>query len=244
MIGDTLIRKRPVEIWVAAHVGNSSCTSPRRSVELQHIGTGCSSHFTQQHVRLKHATVLPEQQVSWAQIDSWISFVDIKHIHKIICIFSTVKHDIPQNITMSWLKNNLSLSWSAAEEYPALAEVRFRRHEHPTDSWETVRQISLLNFCRCFFFLHIKWHLNLHHSCCYREWQIPHMRPLNVSSVMFHIFRIFFSVHSASFCVRCIRPFLLGHLSLSIAVLYLSCGHRSTWPLYRAYIKRPRPAVC
>ncbi|KAM8744687.1 uncharacterized protein il12rb1 isoform 2-T2 [Acanthopagrus schlegelii] len=85
MIGDTLIRKRPVEIWVAAHVGNSSCTSPRRSVELQHI----------------------------------------------------VKHDIPQNITMSWLKNNLSLSWSAAEEYPALAEVRFRRHDHPTDSWET-----------------------------------------------------------------------------------------------------------
>ncbi|XP_030288211.1 interleukin-6 receptor subunit beta-like isoform X3 [Sparus aurata] len=82
---DALITKRPVEIWVAAHVGNSSCTSPRRSVELQ----------------------------------------------------QKVKHDVPKDISMSWLKNNLSLSWTAVEEYPALAEVRFRRLEHPTDSWET-----------------------------------------------------------------------------------------------------------
>ncbi|XP_073332158.1 interleukin-6 receptor subunit beta isoform X2 [Pagrus major] len=83
--GDDLIQKRPVDIWVVAHVGNSSCTSSRTSVELRHI----------------------------------------------------VKHKVPQNITMSWLKNNLSLSWKAAEKYPALAEVRFRRHERPTDSWET-----------------------------------------------------------------------------------------------------------
>lgn len=97
---------------------------------------------------------------------------------------------------MSWLKNNLSLSWTAVEEYPALAEVWFRHLEHPTDSWETVRQISLLSFQRCFFFLHFKLHLNFHRSCCYREWQIPHMSPLNVSSVMFHIFRIvFFLIH-------------------------------------------------
>lgn len=61
---DALITKRPVEIWVAARVGNSSCTSPRRSVELQQKGTGCSSHFTQQRVRLKHSIVLSEQQVN------------------------------------------------------------------------------------------------------------------------------------------------------------------------------------
>uniref|UniRef100_A0A671V1S4 Fibronectin type-III domain-containing protein n=1 Tax=Sparus aurata TaxID=8175 RepID=A0A671V1S4_SPAAU len=97
---DALITKRPVEIWVAAHVGNSSCTSPRRSVELQ----------------------------------------------------QKVKHDVPKDISMSWLKNNLSLSWTAVEEYPALAEVRFRRLEHPTDSWETIQQagsvivVNLLKF--------------------------------------------------------------------------------------------------
>lgn len=44
---------------------------------------------------------------------------------------------------MSWLKNNLNLSWIAAEKHPALAEIRFRRDEQPTESWEKVRQIVL-----------------------------------------------------------------------------------------------------
>ncbi|KAM9358382.1 interleukin-12 receptor subunit beta-2 [Symphorus nematophorus] len=55
---------------------------------------------------------------------------------RFITIGHTVKYDAPRNISMSWLKNNLSLSWIAAEKDPALAEVRFRRHEHPTESWE------------------------------------------------------------------------------------------------------------
>ncbi|XP_047192895.1 interleukin-6 receptor subunit beta isoform X2 [Scophthalmus maximus] len=37
IIEELLIRYRAVYIWVEAHVGNSSCTSPRRSVELEHI---------------------------------------------------------------------------------------------------------------------------------------------------------------------------------------------------------------
>ncbi|XP_070765728.1 interleukin-31 receptor subunit alpha [Enoplosus armatus] len=48
----------------------------------------------------------------------------------------TVKYEAPQNISMSWLNNNLNLSWPAAEKHPALAEIRFRRNEHPTEPWE------------------------------------------------------------------------------------------------------------
>uniref|UniRef100_A0A3Q1C9K5 Fibronectin type-III domain-containing protein n=1 Tax=Amphiprion ocellaris TaxID=80972 RepID=A0A3Q1C9K5_AMPOC len=78
---------RPVDIWVEAYVGDSNCTSTRRSVILE----------------------------------------------------DTVKYETPQNISVTWLKNNLSLSWQAAEKYPALAEVWFRPYEHPTESWEKVR---------------------------------------------------------------------------------------------------------
>ncbi|XP_039984845.1 interleukin-12 receptor subunit beta-1 [Xiphias gladius] len=81
---EQLIKSRPVNIWVEAHVGNSSCTSPRRSVKLGHI----------------------------------------------------VKYEVPHNISVSWLKNNLSLIWRGAERRPALAEVWFRRYGHPTESWE------------------------------------------------------------------------------------------------------------
>ncbi|XP_042368332.1 interleukin-12 receptor subunit beta-2 [Plectropomus leopardus] len=81
---EQLIKYRPVHIWVEAHVGNSSCTSTRRSVVLGHI----------------------------------------------------VKYESPQNIKVSWLKNNLSLSWTAAERKPALVEIRFRRDGNPTESWE------------------------------------------------------------------------------------------------------------
>ncbi|XP_037627105.1 interleukin-12 receptor subunit beta-1 isoform X1 [Sebastes umbrosus] len=84
LIEERLITSRPVNISVIAHVGNSSCSSTRRSVTLKH----------------------------------------------------TVKYEAPQNISMSWLKNNLNLSWPAAEKHPALAEIRFRRDEHPTESWE------------------------------------------------------------------------------------------------------------
>uniref|UniRef100_A0A3Q1FVZ9 Fibronectin type-III domain-containing protein n=1 Tax=Acanthochromis polyacanthus TaxID=80966 RepID=A0A3Q1FVZ9_9TELE len=87
IVEEQLIRTRPVVIWVEAHVGDSSCTSLRRSVTLE----------------------------------------------------DTVKYETPQNISVSWLKKNLSLSWQAAEKYPARAEVWFRPYARPTESWKQVR---------------------------------------------------------------------------------------------------------
>ncbi|XP_031163124.1 interleukin-12 receptor subunit beta-1 isoform X2 [Sander lucioperca] len=81
---EQLIQYRPVHIWVEARTGNSSCTSPYRSVVLR----------------------------------------------------DTVKYAAPRNIFMSWLKNNLSLRWSAEEEHPALAEIQFQRNDNPSESWE------------------------------------------------------------------------------------------------------------
>ncbi|XP_043985798.1 interleukin-31 receptor subunit alpha [Gambusia affinis] len=43
-----------------------------------------------------------------------------------------VKYEPPQNISVSWLRNNLSLSWES--KYPSLAEVWFRKYH--TESWE------------------------------------------------------------------------------------------------------------
>ncbi|XP_035509504.1 interleukin-12 receptor subunit beta-1-like [Morone saxatilis] len=75
----------PVDLWVEAHVGNSSCTSTKKSVILS----------------------------------------------------NTVKYEAPQKISMSWLKNDLKVRWTAVEKHPALADVRFRRHdEHCTELWE------------------------------------------------------------------------------------------------------------
>uniref|UniRef100_A0AAQ5ZG98 Fibronectin type-III domain-containing protein n=1 Tax=Amphiprion ocellaris TaxID=80972 RepID=A0AAQ5ZG98_AMPOC len=92
IVEEELIRARPVDIWVEAYVGDSNCTSTRRSVILE----------------------------------------------------DTVKYETPQNISVTWLKNNLSLSWQAAEKYPALAEVWFRPYEHPTESWEKIVVGNLL----------------------------------------------------------------------------------------------------
>ncbi|XP_060890793.1 interleukin-12 receptor subunit beta-2, partial [Labrus mixtus] len=52
-----------------------------------------------------------------------------------VVLASIVKYEAPQEIMMSWVKDNLNLRWKAAENYPALAEVRFRRHGHPNESW-------------------------------------------------------------------------------------------------------------
>ncbi|XP_028443755.1 interleukin-12 receptor subunit beta-2 [Perca flavescens] len=81
---EKLIKNRSVDIWVEARVGNSSCTSPRRSVVLG----------------------------------------------------DTVKYAAPQIISMSWLKNDLSLTWRAEGAHPALAEILFRRNDDPAESWE------------------------------------------------------------------------------------------------------------
>ncbi|XP_029684184.1 leukemia inhibitory factor receptor isoform X3 [Takifugu rubripes] len=47
---------------------------------------------------------------------------------------------------MSWLKGDLILGWTAAQDHPALAEVRFRVHERLTETWETrMANTSLIN---------------------------------------------------------------------------------------------------
>ncbi|XP_059196387.1 interleukin-12 receptor subunit beta-1 [Centropristis striata] len=54
----------------------------------------------------------------------------------------TVKYETPRNISTSWLKNNLNLSWMAAEKHAALAEIWFRRHERPTETWQTLQRTT------------------------------------------------------------------------------------------------------
>nr|XP_054608212.1 interleukin-6 receptor subunit beta [Nothobranchius furzeri] len=51
-------------------------------------------------------------------------------------LIDSVKYDAPQNISVSWVRNNLSLSWQAAEGCPALAEVWFRKYGNPVESSE------------------------------------------------------------------------------------------------------------
>nr|XP_040041288.1 oncostatin-M-specific receptor subunit beta [Gasterosteus aculeatus aculeatus] len=81
ILQEVIIIYHPVDIWVEARVGNSSCVSTNRSVVLSRI----------------------------------------------------VKSEAPQNIGMSWSKNNLKLNWTAAG-YPVLCEVLFRRSDYLT--WE------------------------------------------------------------------------------------------------------------
>ncbi|XP_034002276.1 uncharacterized protein LOC117495234 isoform X2 [Trematomus bernacchii] len=52
-----------------------------------------------------------------------------------VVLSHTVKYEAPKHISMSWLKNNLSLSWTASEKHPAAAEILLRRDAHCTDSW-------------------------------------------------------------------------------------------------------------
>ncbi|XP_034002315.1 interleukin-6 receptor subunit beta-like isoform X2 [Trematomus bernacchii] len=52
-----------------------------------------------------------------------------------VVLSHTVKYEAPKHISMSWLKNNLSLSWTASEKHPAAAEILLRRDAHRTDSW-------------------------------------------------------------------------------------------------------------
>ncbi|XP_056894938.1 LOW QUALITY PROTEIN: uncharacterized protein LOC130529063 [Takifugu flavidus] len=91
---DEVILNRPVDVWVEARVGNSSCQSNKKSVTLHH----------------------------------------------------TVKYDVPRNVSMSWLKGDLTLGWTAVQDHPALAEVRFRVHERLAETWETrMANTSLIN---------------------------------------------------------------------------------------------------
>ncbi|XP_068446250.1 leukemia inhibitory factor receptor [Clinocottus analis] len=84
------IARSAVHIWVEARVGNSSCTSPKRSVVLG----------------------------------------------------DTVKYEAPHNISMSWFKNNLSLSWTASEEHPAAVEIRVRRNWNLREPWRNLQRTT------------------------------------------------------------------------------------------------------
>lgn len=67
-------------------------------------------------------------------------------MHAHYFFFLTVKYEVPRGISMSWSQNNLTLSWTVVEGHPALAEVRYRRNEHPTESWEYVSSVLLPQF--------------------------------------------------------------------------------------------------
>lgn len=119
---DELLIYKPAEIWVDAHVGTSSCQSNKTSVILAHTGAPfmVAPFFTEKR---------------------WVKLYKCE-LNMWLC--STVKYDVPENITMSWLKGDLILAWTdkvKLEARPALAEVRFRLHERPSEPWEYVRQI-------------------------------------------------------------------------------------------------------
>lgn len=143
IIEELLIRRRPVDIWVKAHVGNLSCTSPRRSVVLSHIGNEYSSDWPtiwqidiQCYPFWEHSDVkvsfYTRKDISWNN-----NYNNIKHWF--FCIPSTVKFKEPKNIAVSWLINNLKLVWEPEDDKRALAEVWFRRDGH--SSWEKVRHV-------------------------------------------------------------------------------------------------------
>lgn len=124
-----LIKDRLVQIWVEAHVENSSCTSTRSSAVLRETG-----NLSKQEVKSLFNIHAKEKTYTMYS-----------------CLCSTVKYEAPQNISMSWLRNNLRLRWRAAENESALAEVRFRRDEHPKESWESVRTILLPTLMNLFY---------------------------------------------------------------------------------------------
>ncbi|XP_018528533.1 interleukin-12 receptor subunit beta-1 isoform X2 [Lates calcarifer] len=69
-------------------------------------------------------------------VEAYAGSINCTSPRKSVTLVHLVKYDAPQSISMSWLGNNLSLIWKAAEKHPALAEVLFRKHNNTTESWE------------------------------------------------------------------------------------------------------------
>ncbi|XP_070688329.1 interleukin-12 receptor subunit beta-1 [Pempheris klunzingeri] len=90
--------------------------------------------------------ITEEQLIKYRPIDIWVEAQErnsrCPSAIRTVVLGDTVKYEAPQNISMSWLKNNLKLSWPAAENHPAQAEVWVRRDGHPTDSWEKRQQTT------------------------------------------------------------------------------------------------------
>eukprot|EP00064_Thunnus_orientalis_P014682 superscaffoldBa00002585_g14729 len=97
---------------------------------------------------------IPEEQLIkhrlvHIRVEAHVGNSSCRSLKTSVKLVDTVKYEAPGNISVSWLKNNLSLVWRPAEKYPALAEVWFRRDKHPIESWEkremttTISQTSM-----------------------------------------------------------------------------------------------------
>lgn len=73
----------------------------------------------------------------------------------IFCFCSTVKYNAPENISLSWSKTKLTLRWGTVENFPAEAEVRYRRmiDADGTELWTYVSCVSSVLNIDCFFVL-------------------------------------------------------------------------------------------
>ncbi|XP_068599590.1 uncharacterized protein il12rb1 [Brachionichthys hirsutus] len=92
------------------------------------------------HIKETSCELLQEELSIHEEVSIWVEAIvgntSCSSTRSSVVLKHTVKYDAPKNITMSWLNTNLTLSWTAAEDHPALAEVRLRPYEHPTESWE------------------------------------------------------------------------------------------------------------
>lgn len=73
-----------------------------------------------------------------------------------LCFYSTVKYNAPEIVSRSWSKTNLTLRWTAVENFPAKAQVRYRRmtSAKETEPWSDVSWVSsALHFGTLFFCL-------------------------------------------------------------------------------------------
>ncbi|XP_042273843.1 interleukin-12 receptor subunit beta-2 [Thunnus maccoyii] len=93
---------------------------------------------------------IPEEQLIkhrlvHIRVEAHVGNSSCRSLKTSVKLVDTVKYEAPGNISVSWLKNNLSLVWRAAEKYPALAEVWFRRDKHPIESWEKRKMTTTIS---------------------------------------------------------------------------------------------------
>ncbi|KAM4740050.1 uncharacterized protein il12rb1 [Anableps anableps] len=89
------------------------------------------------NIKENHTELNEEILIVGFKVDIWVEARAEKSICNSSPIWSgilkhTVKYEAPQNITVSWLRNNLILSWQS--KYPSLAEVWFKKYG--TEQWE------------------------------------------------------------------------------------------------------------
>ncbi|XP_037554060.1 uncharacterized protein il12rb1 [Nematolebias whitei] len=105
-----------------------------------YFNNSSNSKATFVNLKENRTEIIEEKLTVGYEVDFWVE----AHVGNSSCtsltssgvLVRSVKYDAPQNILVSWSGNNLSLSWPAAGEHPALAEVWFRQYEHSTESWD------------------------------------------------------------------------------------------------------------